>query len=57
MAKTILEVELKVSDITHHKATKKGEREYKYGAIVIHNPKLVSHIGKIVRVKIIEKTG
>lgn len=55
MSKKILfEANLKVSGITHKKDTKKGEHEYKYGAIVINSQKLSEHIGKIVKVKIEE---
>ena len=55
MAKTILEAELKVSGITHKKKTKEGEHEYKYGAIVLHNPILTDYIGKVVKVKILKQ--
>ena len=52
MVKPLLEVELKVSGITHKKKTKGGVTEYKYGALVVHSPALASYIGKTVKIRV-----
>lgn len=52
MAKTILELELKVSKKTHKKKTATGVTEYNYGSISLDNPALLPFVGEIVKVKI-----
>lgn len=52
----IAEYRVKVHSTKDKKKLKYGVKEYEYGTIIIRDPKLTSHIGKIVKVKIeIEK--
>ena len=55
MDKTILELELKVSNKTHKKKTKEGNKEYNYGSLSIDNPALLEYVGKVVKVRILKK--